>query len=67
MLKQDDFNIFIAYMLEYIWKMIQVKLALMVRQLNYKVANDKIEAQREQKWLFEQQAAQYEEKMSELK
>ncbi len=40
MVKQNDFNVFLAYMVEYIWKIIQVKLAFMVRQLNYKVASD---------------------------
>lgn len=66
MLKKNDFNIFLAYMIEYIWKIIQVKLAFMVRQLNYKVASDIVEANREKKWQFEEQAASYEEKISEL-
>ena len=47
MVKRNDQNVFPAYMIDYIWKMIQVKLALMVRQLNYKVASDLRHSNRE--------------------
>lgn len=40
MLKQNENNCFGAYMVDYTWKIIQVKLALMVRQLNWKVTED---------------------------
>ena len=32
---------FNAYLLDYLWKLIQVKISLMVQQLNWKVCNEK--------------------------
>lgn len=39
-MKRSDYNVFTAYMVEFTWKVVQVKIAFMVRQLNYKVATD---------------------------
>ena len=40
-----------AYLVDFTWKIVQVKLALMVRQLNYKVVSDLKE--RDRKFAFE--------------
>ena len=47
MLKRNEENCFGAYMVDYTWKIIQVKLALMVRQLNWKVIQDRKEKEEE--------------------
>ena len=40
MISRDEQNCFPAYIIDYTWKCIQMKLAFMVRNLNYKVKND---------------------------
>lgn len=39
-MKRSDENVFTAYMIDFTWKVVQVKVAFMVRQLNYKVTTD---------------------------
>ena len=40
MVKRNDMNCFPAYLIDFTWKMIQVKMAFMVRNLSFKVKND---------------------------
>ena len=40
MMARSELNCFPAYIIDFTWKIIQVKLAFMVRNLNFKVKND---------------------------
>ena len=39
-INRNEENVFTAYMVDFTWKVVQVKIAFMVRQLNFKVATD---------------------------
>lgn len=60
MLKRCATNCFPAYVIDFVWKIIQVKLALMVRQLNWKVAKDFRAKAQESKEEILKQKAEYE-------
>ena len=40
MMQRSDLNCFPAYIIDFTWKIIQVKLAFMIRNLNFKINND---------------------------
>ena len=60
-------NIFGAYMIDFTWKIVQVKLALMVRQLNYKVVKDLEDKEAQHKYEFDRMQASYELQIADLK
>ena len=39
-MKRHDSNVFTAYLVDFTWKIVQVKIACMVRQLNFKITTD---------------------------
>ena len=40
MMQRSELNCFSAYIIDFTWKIVQVKLAFMIRNLNFKVKND---------------------------
>ena len=60
MLKRDATNCFGTYIIDFVWKMIQVKLAFMVRQLNFKLTKDFREKEKHHNMEFLKQKAEYE-------
>lgn len=47
-------------MIDYVWKITQVKMALMVRQLNWKITSEKISIDEDHKSELEKQKIDYE-------
>lgn len=66
MLKRSDENCFSAYMIDFAWKMIQVKLALIVRQLNWNVATDFMKKDQEAKEELQKQKLSFEIEIAQL-
>ena len=66
MLKRSDENCFSAYMIDFAWKMIQVKLALIVRQLNWNVATDFMKKDQEAKEELQKQKLCFEIEIAQL-
>ena len=66
MLKRDATNCFGTYIVDFVWKIIQVKFAFMIRQLNFKVAKDFREKDKYYNMEFLKQKAEYELKFKDL-
>ena len=67
MLKHNQTNCFSAYVIDFVWKIIQVKLAFMVRQLNWKVNKDLREKDNFYNMEILKQKAEYELKLEDLR
>lgn len=65
-LKLSDENIFAYYLIDYFWKIVQIKMALMVRQLNFKVCHDIQVREEEVQAELQQQRYKYELEIIEL-
>ena len=66
-LKQTSENVFVAYLFDYFWKIVQVKMALMVRQLNFKATKDLRERAAAADYELAKQRQKYEVEISMLK
>ena len=67
MMKRAESNCFAAYMLDFFWKIVQVKLAFLVRQLNWKVSSDLVEQRKQHEAAMAAQREAYERKIEDLK
>ena len=53
-------------MIDYVWKIIQVKIALMIRQLNWKVLIDINDNKKHFEKVFQKQKSDYEQKFEKM-